>query len=172
MREAWHQGRRWYHVTLLRIDDAAVAARRDAVLASFSDVLAPFAVDHLHITVFVHGFVDPARLPPSRWEDEPVALRIGGVNAFGSCVFLEARGAAIPSLRRRFSEPEERWSAYRPHLTVGLFRAKLPVGPLLSRLRPFRRLPPLLTTGLLTTAFVDAFDPLGAVRRCGIGCGP
>lgn len=171
-REAWHQGRRWYHVTLLRIDDAAVVARRNAVLANLADVLTPFALDDLHITVFVHGFVDPARMRPPPWENEPVAVRIGGVNAFGSCVFLEARSPAIPSLRRRFSGPEERWSAYRPHVTVGLFRATLPVGPILPRLRPLRRLSPLLATGRLTTVLVDAFDPSGAMRRCDIGWQP
>ncbi len=164
-REAWHLGRRWYHVTLLRIDDPAVVARRDAMLAALSDVIVPFAADHIHVTVFVHGFADPTRMALPSWENESVSLRIGGVNAFGSCVFLEARSPRIAQLRGRFPLLEERWSAYRPHVTVGLFRANLPIAPLLPRLRPFRRLPALVTPGHLTTAFVDAFDPSATVRR-------
>lgn len=150
---------------MLRIDDPAVTARRAAVLAAMPDLIVPFALDHPHVTVFVHGFVDPDRLAAPPWEAEPVSLRIGGANAFRSCVFLEARCGRIPELRDRFSEIEERWSTYRPHLTVGLFRAGGPVAPVVSRLRPFRRLPTLEVLGRVTTMLLDAFDPSGAVRR-------
>ena len=167
--EAWHQGRRWWHVVVVAVSDPAVRARREALDAAFHDVLSPFCADTPHVTLFVHGFVEaPERVAPHPAEGSLVDVDIGPVNAFSSCVFLEVRGAELRRLRGEASlVPEARTAAWRPHLTVGLFRRDQSAAPVAARLRAFRQLNPLSVRGVLQTGFVDALHPLRPLRLLG-----
>lgn len=150
VREAWHQGRRWYHVWVLTLDDPAVHARCATVHAALSSWLGPMP-NRLHVTVWVHGF-DP---PPPYPEGQQVDVEVGRINSFTSCAFLEVRSPALPLVRRLFDGPEERWSAYRPHLTVGCYTSRFATRDL--PFAPWRQLPALRTTGTLRHLCVDAF---------------
>lgn len=164
VREAWHRGRRWYHVWAVLVDDPVVLARRDAVAAAVAPWTTPFAADAPHVTVWVHGF-DPPPVHPD--EGRVVPLVVSGANAFTSCPFLEVRAPALRALRARFPGEEERWSAYLPHLTVARFHGAHPTPPLVAALRPFRALPPVVTAGRFVRVGVDAFDEAGRLVPAG-----
>lgn len=155
-REEWHQGRRWYHVWVLEIADPRVIQRRDEVAAALGQWVEPFCVDHPHVTAWVHGFSPPPHHPAEGVEIEVV---VGRANAFASCPFLEVRAPGLAALRAAFCTPEERWAAYLPHLTIGRFSG--PHAGMGPRIRPFRRLAPLRTTGRFVHRCVDAFDEGG-----------
>lgn len=161
VREAWHQGRRWYHVYLLLLEDPAVDARVAEVAGALAPWVTPFATGQAHVTVWVHGFSPP---PDHAALGARVPVEIGRLNSFTSCPFLEVRSPALPGLRLGFSTPEERWSAYRPHLTVGRYNADTPIDVLIPALRRWRRLPALRSEARFVHAEVDAFDPSGAFR--------
>lgn len=157
-REAWHQGRRWYFVTVLEVDDANVVARRNSILDAITDVCAPFSHATPHVTVFVHGFERPHPTGPTE-----VPLVVGGAGAFQTCVFLQVRCRQLAVLRAALGAEEHRWAHYLPHLTVGRFvKAAVPrqIG---ARLRIFTRLPPLLATGRLRLMAVDALRDDGVL---------
>ncbi len=154
VREAWHQGRRWYQVWVLRIDDPRVDARRDALAAALAPYIEPFSTRSPHVTAWVAGWNAPTRHPAA---GTPVAVQVGTANAFASCPFLEVRAPALRALRGGFGGPEDRWGGYLPHLTVGRFDACHPTGPVVDTLRAFRRLPPLRSEAALVPAWVDAF---------------
>ncbi len=161
VREAWHEGRRWYHVWVLSLPDPRVRARRDAVYEALGDRVSPWCVDTPHVTVWVRGFSPPDDTHPH--EGRAVDVLLGGASSFRSCPFLEVRAPALAELRAGFRGPEERWAAYRPHLTVGIYR-RTGVDPAVVRcLRALRRLPPLRTEGVLQAARVDAWDETGAL---------
>ncbi len=159
VREAWHQGRRWYHVWLLTLDDPRVRDRRDAVRDALGESVRPFCQDAPHVTVWVHGFHPPRAPHPDEGACVPVV--VGAASSFASCPFLEVRAPVLRGLRARFAGPEERWAAYRPHLTVGLYAHSRPAPDVVERLRPLRRLPPLPTEGRFVAARVDAWDDDG-----------
>lgn len=161
MREAWHQGRRWYHVWVLDLSPApALIDRLDAVRAALGPMVTPFSVATPHVTVWVRGFA-PGPAHPA--EGRVVPLRVGRVNAFASCPFLEVRAPALAAIRAGFAGPEERWSAYRPHLTVARFSGDWPVDEVRRRLRPYRALPALQVEGRLRHGVVDAWSESGEV---------
>lgn len=151
-REAWHQGRRWYFVTVLELNDPAVSARRDALMGAVSDVCAPFSHGSPHVTLFVHGFERPLA---SVREGEAFDLLIGGAGAFQTCVFLEVRCPALKPLRATFAGNEERWTHYLPHLTVARFVRSAVPSEMGRRLRVFRHAPPIRAAGRLRLMAVD-----------------
>lgn len=160
VREAWHQGRRWYAVWVLRVEDPAVRARRDAVARALGGLVLPFSEDTPHVTVWVAGWSAPDATPTAGLT---VPLSVGRVNAFASCPYLEVRAPALRGLRAHFGGVEERWAPYRPHLTVARFRREVPTRDVVLLLRPFRRLGGLSTVGVLTPAWVDAFSETGGL---------
>ena len=164
VREAWHQGRRWYHVSLLMIEDPAVQKRLEQVANALEGALLPSAPGQPHVTLWVHGFEIPHL---HSLENQRVPLRIGAANSFLSCPFLEVRAPELQQLRQSFDGPEERWASYRPHLTVGRYAGALPTQQLSRRLRPFRGLPPLQTEGVLRHMCVDAFSEEGRLYPVG-----
>jgi hypothetical protein len=160
-REAWHAGRRWYHVWLLTVDDPRVTARVDAVRHALGDAVVPFCADAPHVTVWVHGFEAPRAPHPA--EGTRVPMVVGGANSFTSSPFLEVRAEALAALRAGFRGPEERWAAYRPHLTVGLYARSGPAPEVVARLRGLRRLAPIHAEGRFLAARIDAWDAAGAI---------
>jgi hypothetical protein len=146
-------------VWLLTLDDPRVRDRRDAVRAALGDAVRPFCEEAPHVTVWVHGFHPPCA--PHADEGARVPVIVGAASSFASCPFLEVRAPALRGLRAGFAGPEERWAAYRPHLTVGLYAHTRPAADVVQRLRPLRRLPPLRTEGRFVAARVDAWDDGG-----------
>lgn len=153
-REAWHQGRPWYYVTVLELDDVAVNARRDALLEAVADVCVPFSHGSPHVTVFVHGFARPD-LP--MLGAAPFDLLVGGAGAFQTCVFLEVRCPELRELRAGLGSIEHRWAHYLPHVTAGRFVRAARPSDIGTRLRPFRHLPAIRASGKLCLMAVDAF---------------
>jgi hypothetical protein len=165
VREAWHQGRRWFHVTAVLLDAPALAERIAQTGACLDPHLELFSAHSPHVTCFVHGFADPASVRALPNEGEKVDVVVGGANAFASCVFLEVRSPRLPALRAALTGDEHRWAAYRPHVTVGLFRAAVPTEAVAVALRPLRALPPIRLQGRLHTCFVDAHSTGGHLHR-------
>ena len=151
-REAWHQGRLWYYVTVIEVDDVAVNARRDALSEAVADVCVPFSHGSPHVTVFVHGFERPVL---STRENAHVELAVGGAGAFQTCVFLEVRCPELRNVRAAMTSAEERWTHYLPHLTASRFVRPAVPSEIARRLRSFRNLPPLVTSGRLRLMAVD-----------------
>ena len=160
VREAWHQGRRWYNVSVLMLEEPEIQARRAAVFSALAPLLRPSAPATPHITVWVHGFGPP----DFSMEGEEVDVVVGRVNSFRSCVFLEVYAPQLPQLRSGFSGPEERYAPYLPHLTVGCYRQAARPRELLPLFRPFRRLPPLRLRARLQAMCVDAWDEAGSLH--------
>lgn len=160
VREAWHQGRRWYHAWVLQIADEAVVARRDAVLAALDGVATPFSTRSPHVTVWVHGFDPPGFEHPLDGVELP--LVVGRVNSFRSVPFLEVR-SDLRAVRAAFPGLEERWAPYQPHLTVARYTGDVSVAAIVCRLRPWRRAEPIHTRGRLIHGVVDAWSEAGEV---------
>jgi hypothetical protein len=160
IRERWHQGRRWYHVSVLVLEEPAIQERRKAIFSALSPLLRPSAPATPHVTVWVHGFGPP----DFSEEGAEVEVEVGRVNSFRSCVFLEVRCPEIRKLRASFSGVEERYAPYLPHITVGCYQQAVLPKTLLPLLRPFRRLPPLRLRARLQAMCVDAWDTEGGLR--------
>jgi hypothetical protein len=176
IREAWHRGRRWYHVWVLAVDDVRVVARRDAVLAALGSRVVPFSARSPHVTVWVHGFEEEeAGGPPGHPVRAPagvgstVAIEVGGVNSFASCPFLEVRGAGLEALRAGFEGVEDDPPEYLPHLTAARYAGSLPIRPIIDALAPLRELPSLVTQAALVHGVVDAWSEDGQVWPRGAG---
>lgn len=159
VREAWHQGRRDYHVWVIELEGAR--DRRDRVYTALSPWLTPFCHDDPHVTVWVHGFAPPPLHPE---EGRHVEIQLGGASSFATCPFLEARCDELRALRAGFSTPEKRWAGYLPHVTVGRYRQRLVAREVAAALAPFRRLPPIFVRGRFAHRIVDAFAEDGAFR--------
>lgn len=155
IREAWHQGRRWYRVWVLQVEDLRVVQRRKSIENAVGTLIGDSPQSH--VTVWVQGFSEHRS---HAQEGKTVPLKIGGVNSFASCVFLECR-ADLKPLRECFGGQEERWGPYLPHLTVGRYLKATTPHQISRLLHPFRGLPPIHTEGIFRSACVDAFSKEG-----------
>jgi hypothetical protein len=140
------------------VDDPRVLERQNEIMAALGPALLPLSPGQPHITLWVQGFNAP---PPHPQLQQRFPVSIGAVNSFLSCPFLEVRAPVLKTLRQHCVGLEERWAAYRPHLTLGRYAAALPTRELSAQLRPFRSLPPIHTTGTLRHLCVDAFSETG-----------
>ncbi|MEL6349422.1 MAG: 2'-5' RNA ligase family protein [Myxococcota bacterium] len=160
-REAWRRGRKQYAVWLFRVRSAAVQQRARDVIAALGDTIRPTPLDDLHVTLFVAGFptdhpqldddVAEATLHEQRRalasaQFSGFTLTIGSANAFASAPFLEVQGDIEPIrqvLIAASSQPEIRFSDYRPHLTLGVFQDSGPIWPVQQTLARFRTASPI-----------------------------
>lgn len=159
VREGWHQGRRWYHVWALLLEDPLVFERVRRVQEALT--LAPSAPGRPHVTVWVRGFEAGFSHPR---EGERVEITLGGANSFLSCPFLEVRSPELYRLRAGFTGTEERWAPYLPHLTLGRYLHPSSTRELAGRLHPFRGMKPLRSGGTLRHCVVDAFSEEGRLE--------
>lgn len=155
----WRRGRARYAVWVVRLAVApAVHERMARVAAAVGDAIVPIPASEAHVTAFVAGFPcdgDAVHDDDVPWRvldeqagalgdalGQPLALHVGGANAFASCVFLDVHDASGGLARAREllarAHREVRFAPYAPHVTVGRFRdtrAAAPIAAQLARLR-------------------------------------
>jgi len=156
-------------VSVLALEPDGVVERIAAVRSALGEAVEPFSLHSPHITVWVHGFEEDVvdgpvvRPAPRGAADTVLELAVGGANSFASCPFLEVRGPGIRAVRASFLGAEERWTPYRPHLTVGRYVDDRPTAPIVRTLRPLRGLPWLPVRARLVHGVVDAWSESGDV---------
>jgi 2'-5' RNA ligase len=175
LRTRWHAGRQHYAAWMVRVDGPVLRERVAQLQRALGPWIRPVPLDELHITLRVAGF-----LSPRPYEDPgfPVAdhtmsgtleatlrrlpalaprLQIGPASSFASAPFLEVRDpvgdlARCRALLTRAGADEVRESPWLPHLTVGTWRRRLPIGAparCLERHRSWRPITPqMCRTGL------------------------
>lgn len=160
---SWRRGPRWWHVVVAVVDDPRVSRRRARLADLLGDLIGPSAPDHPHVTAWVSGSHPPVAVP----EGERVAMAIGGADLFPSAAYLRVVSPGLLEARERLAAgnpAEDREVPFTPHLTVGLFRQRVPVESVRSAVAPMSDLPPLSVTGTIRHMVVDALSQDGALR--------
>ncbi|KAA3619036.1 MAG: 2'-5' RNA ligase family protein [Proteobacteria bacterium] len=171
----WRRGRERYVAWVIPVDDATVIHRCRSLQGMLRDLLIDSARRAFHVTLFVCGFVarrpvldddvcertlamQAARL--RRLRIKAFRLEVGGANSFLAAPFLEVRcpGGEIDALRGELGADtrEPRFSAFVPHVTLGLFNAPHRVREVAARLANQRRLPAIEVT--VTHVDLVSFD--------------
>ncbi len=125
----WHQGEPNYYLWALLIDCPQILAKTHAARTQ----LEPYLIDRYqrqdHITIFACGFsgadYDRHRERLEKFPIGPFELKVHGANSFPLAPFLEVEDCdgGLNALRSRFNSvtPEERTTAYVPHITLGIY---------------------------------------------------
>ena len=145
------------------VDDPRVRRRRALVADLLGDLIAPSAPDHPHVTAWVSGSERPRAVP----EGKCIGMTIGGADLFPSAAYLAVDSPGISSVRTTlaaYNPPEDRSTLFIPHLTVGVFRERVPAEMVRSAMAPASDLPPLWVSGTITHLVVDVMSDDGALR--------
>ena len=152
----WHRGRRTYAVWVIGMESPAIKSICSSAQTHLSEFLIPSYQRQPHVTVFVGGFLNDTR----RFNDDytmddlqnhlqrltgarirPFDIAVGGINSFAAAPFLEVIDVdgGIDGIRRIFSAAfsELRWSAYVPHVTLGLYKDRFDTRSLAARFSAF-----------------------------------
>ncbi len=159
----WHRGRKTYCVWMYHVDDRQLLQRRDRILDSVQAVVEVLPVQHLHITVFVSGFLSVQRVRNDDVEESLLArqaqrlqgcafpaprLRVGGAGCFLTGPFLYAHDMTETTKHIRAiladGQAEVRFKPFVAHITLGHFLASLPTGPIAEVMDRWRSLPPIV----------------------------
>lgn len=145
-RAAWHRGRRRYAVWLIEADTPAVRALCARVRERLAPWLGPAPARQPHITLAACGF--PVRVATDTDEYDirqrcaqrdalnaalPPAFTVlvGGIGSFNGCAYLRVRdeGGVLERLQQTLCAPvpAARGQRYVPHVTVGTYRAPVPM---------------------------------------------
>lgn len=136
----------------------------------------PIAVDRLHLTIETLAVEPPPAwveaLSESLAEEAPVAVVIGGANAFPESAMLEVLNPeALRGLRGRLQEKHS-WlrgdmpaARYLPHLSVAYFGQAEQAPDVVAALERARGLPPIEITVSELLASRLEFDARGRSRR-------
>lgn len=160
---AWRNGPRWWHVAVVLVNDPRVAERRAAVAALLGDLVHPSAPDHPHVTAWVTGIRPPSGVP----EGQQIDLHIGGAALFTSAAYLTVRSPALLRLRQELAAcnpAEDRSVDFIPHMTVGVFRSRVPLAAAHQLVDPAAALPQLWVTGTVRHLVVDTRSSVGALH--------
>ena len=149
----WHRGRARYGVWLVPVFDESLHDYVRAARQCLSDLLHPSPQRQLHLTLFVCGFEQPARLAdddftPAQLRRQiellgqarggPCVLPLGPVDSFASAAFIPVGDPAGRLSRWRHvlehAGREVRQATYVPHITLGLYRRKVTAKDLRARL--------------------------------------
>lgn len=150
---AWRTGPRWYHVVVATIDDPRVEQRRRVVADALADLVLRSTPGQAHVTLWAAGFAAEPVLPATR----VLALSIGSPATFASAVYLTVGGDPVASVRAELAAanpPEDRADVFTPHVTVGVFRAAVPVAHVQQRLAALAQ-PPVDVTARIERLVVD-----------------
>ncbi|MCJ8170031.1 2'-5' RNA ligase family protein [Atopomonas sediminilitoris] len=159
---AWHQGRRWFAVWALVPREPAVAAYLARLQAGLAPWLAPHYRRQAHVTLAVAGF--PARCAHhaderswaqlrqqmqqlKRLNNAPVLCRTRHLSSFAHAPFVAVEVPEVVSqwrtqLKAQHSEAAHQFR-FTPHLTLGVYRYRLPIAALERRLQALDSQAPL-----------------------------
>jgi hypothetical protein len=149
----WRRGRSRYSVWILPVECPTLLKRIADLRRQLSDLLLPSGARQPHISLFVCGF----RSGLQRYDDDfscqqrqqqlramgrqprtAFTLQIGQPDSFASAAFLPVQDPSgqLQAWRSRMAEhgAEVRQSPYLPHLTLGLYRQRLPAALIRQRL--------------------------------------
>lgn len=180
----WHKGRSYYGAWIIPIRQTEVLQYINQARAALTDLLHPAGSRQPHLTLFVCGFECLAK----RYDDDfpehklrqqrqalealrpmPAELIIGQPDSFASAAFLPAEDPtdSLITWRSALTDivPEVRQSRYIPHITLGLYRQRLPAEQLRQRLLAIARpaTPLTLQVDELIYARYEARDQHGAL---------
>ena len=148
----WHHGRTRYGVWIAPVEDDALLAYLQAARAALADLLHPVTERQPHLTVFVCGFHGAGErnddFPEHRLErqidllagegGESCILPLLAPDSFASAAFVPVGDPQghLDRWRRLLQQgsAEIRQSSYVPHITLGLYRQRVPAGELRRRL--------------------------------------
>lgn len=181
---AWRRGRDRYAAWVIPIDEPAVAERLGEVRRALAGRLLEPCHRAPHVTLFACGF--PTARPrydddinPGVLEGQGEALRSFGTESFefhvgGACSFLGApylvvddSAGGIERVRRILARTgrEQRFAAFVPHVTVGVYNAPWGTADIAAVLGPFGRLPRLrLHVTCIELVSFDARHPAGPLH--------
>ncbi|KRE89423.1 hypothetical protein ASG87_03535 [Frateuria sp. Soil773] len=183
----WHRGRARYGVWLVPLLDPALLGYLREARRQLADLLHPDTERQPHLTVFVCGFEQPARVADDNFSPQQLqaqvgllqrmrgpafTLPLGRPDSFASAAFLPVGDpdGRLDGWRRMLGEAasEVRQAAYIPHVTLGLYRRKVDADTVRRRLAQLAPPPLPLRVGQLHYATYDArvlFGPLESRHR-------
>ncbi|WP_019466171.1 2'-5' RNA ligase family protein [Dyella japonica] len=189
----WRRGRERYGVWVVPVGDTPLLDYIEAAREQLADLIHPDARRQPHLTVFVCGFHGEGDadddFPPQRLDQQVAllqarteaacALPLAGADSFASAAFIPV-GDPLGQLAQwrcvlGEASREIRPAAYVPHITLGLYRRRVPAGVIRQRLAAIAAPPPLLAVHELHYVTYDARDQLGPleiVRRIVLDAAP
>jgi 2'-5' RNA ligase len=178
----WHRGRTRYGLWMITVDDPALLDYIATVQHRLADLLHPMQQRQPHLTVFVCGFEQPARVANDdfspmqlqaqidalhRTRGTSCVLPLAAPDSFASAAFIPVHDSEgrLTVWRDVLGQEgrEVRQAAYTPHITLGLYRRKITAEMVRSRLSEIEAPPVSLHVQQLHYATYDArhhFGPL------------
>ena len=171
----WRRGRLRYGVWAVPVEEPALLDYIASVQRRLADLLHPMAQRQPHLTVFVCGFEQPARILDDDFSQSQLqahiralhrtcrtsfALPLAAPDSFASAAFVavddpQGRLAAWREALGNTSR-EIRQAAYVPHITLGLYRRRVPAELVRQRLGRIEAPPVPLQVDSLHYATFDA----------------
>lgn len=183
----WHRGRRRYGVWLAPVTDPALLGYVGDAQRQLADLIHASPQRQPHLTLFVCGFEQPARVADDDFSPAQLqrqiellgasrgpacVLPLGRPDSFASAAFLPVGDPSgrLDGWRRTLGEAarEVRQAVYVPHVTLGLYRRRVGADVIRRRLAQLAPPPVPLRVGQLHYATYDArtlFGPLES-RHC------
>ncbi len=182
---SWRRGRDRYFAWVVPVDDAAVLNRFEEGRAALAPWLLSPWLRRPHVTVFVAGFArrraildDDVSFGQLKAQSDVIrhavrasrrVLVAGALNSFRSAPFIEIHcpDSWLASTRRALGQVarEQRFCAYQPHVTVGVYNAAYATRTLSQVLFPHRIAAPLeFDAGSVDLVSYDAADVAGELR--------
>lgn len=179
----WRRGRTRYGIWMIPVEAPDILGYLDQVRERAGDLLHPPGARQAHLTLFVCGF----EAPSVRWNDDftpdrlhrqiarleqrkdgPCALPVLPPDSFASAMHIPV-GDPLSRLATWRDEldaasREIRQAPYAPHITVGLYRRRVPAEDLRRFLTSLPPPPPALAVGELHYATYDGRDQHGRLE--------
>ncbi|WP_430388889.1 2'-5' RNA ligase family protein [Dyella sp. 20L07] len=140
----WHRGRERYGVWVVPVDQPPLFSYIEHVRRQLADLLHPCSERQPHLTVFVCGFHQPARMENDDFTPELLRRQIAVLenaasvartlplaqpDSFASAAFIPVRDpeGQLAHWRAMLEgvSPEVRQAVYIPHITLGLYRRRV-----------------------------------------------
>jgi 2'-5' RNA ligase len=179
----WRRGRLRYGVWTVPVNDPALLDYIASARRRLADLLHPMAQRQPHLTVFVCGFEQPARILDDdfsqtqlrahiralhRTRGTPFVLPLAAPDSFASAAFVavgDPQGRLATWREVLGGESREvRQAAYVPHVTLGLYRRQVPAETVRQRLSGIEAPPAPLRVDSLHYATFDARSQFGPLE--------
>lgn len=177
----WHRGRRRYGVWVLPVDDPELLDYIDAARSQLADLIHPSPRRQPHVTVFVCGFHGAGErdddFPLHRLDRQVAlleacangtcALPLARLDSFASAAFIPVGDpmGQLARWRQAFGESsrEIRQAPYVAHITLGLYRQRVPAQVIRQRLGDVAPPPLSLSVTELQYVTYDAHEHFGSL---------